>query len=51
MKTVNRESMLGEAKRVFEIEAQCILDLKNKLDERFDLGSGSSGLGARERSL
>ena len=55
--------MLGEAKRVFEIEAQCILDLKNKLDERFDkvvdlllncrgkvvvTGMGKSGLIARK---
>lgn len=28
--------MLGEAKKVFEIEAQAILDLKNKLTEKFD---------------
>src|SRR4051812_42670588 len=29
-------SSIGEAKRVFEIEAQAILDLKSKLDARFD---------------
>ncbi len=29
-------SSLGEAKRVFEIEAQAILELKNKLDSKFD---------------
>jgi len=56
-------SLIGEARRVFEIEAQCILDLKNKLDERFDkavdflhnckgkvvvTGMGKSGLIARK---
>ena len=30
-------SFVGEAKRVFEIEAQAILELKTKLDEKFDL--------------
>lgn len=29
-------SLIGEAKRVFDIEAKSILDLKDKLDERFD---------------
>ncbi len=29
-------SMIGEAKRVFKIEAQAILDLQDKLDEKFD---------------
>src|ERR1700733_9431122 len=30
------KSFVGEAKRVFEIEAKSILDLQDKLDERFD---------------
>src|ERR1700689_3506404 len=29
-------TLLGEAKRVFDIEAKSILDLKEKLDDRFD---------------
>ncbi|MDZ4676924.1 MAG: KpsF/GutQ family sugar-phosphate isomerase [Oligoflexia bacterium] len=33
-------SLIGEAKRVFDIEAQAILDLKNKLDNKFDEAVG-----------
>jgi arabinose-5-phosphate isomerase len=33
-------SLIGEAKRVFDIEAQAILDLKGKLDSKFDEAVG-----------